>query len=266
MNILAPQAETPKVEVRSASRHFHVFMACACLIILAFSVLGCSLTSIQARGIGRHAVAVLSVVAILLPWRAYWRQKGRSALGDAAFTIPWAFLLFELLPIPILIGARLRMPLRDTLLAHIDRSLGISVPGIMVWARGHWIGPVLAHTYDLLAPLMFVAIIAPALAGKAQQAKEFLVANVVAFAIAVPTFALLPAVGPWYFYGLAADPAQDFCQRQLLALRLPGSTHPWHRDRESSVSHPSMSYGLFSVRPLYGDSGRCACRSWCCPR
>jgi membrane-associated phospholipid phosphatase len=55
-----------------------------------------------------------------------------------------------------------------------------------------------------------------------KHAREFLLANFAAFAIGLPLFALLPAVGPWYCYHLAANPAQAACWAQLLALRVPG--------------------------------------------
>lgn len=224
MSTLTPQIEaTPVVKPMSASRRFHLFMASACSVLLIIDVVGCWYTSIHIAGVGMHAVAVLLLTAMVLPVAAYGHEKGKIALRDAALTIPWAFLLFELLAFPVLIGARLRMPLRDAFLAHGDRLLGVSVPGIVAWAHRHWMGPVLAHIYYLLIPLLLAAVFAPALAGKVRHAQEFIVANTVAFAAGLPIFTLFPAVGPWYFHGFQADFAQNACQRQLLALRLPGS-------------------------------------------
>ena len=223
MSTLAPQiVATTAVESQSGSRKFHLFMAFACSVILAVSVLGCWLTSIHVAGLGARILAFLAVIAMVMPVPAYWHEEGRTAFRDAALTIPWAVLLAVLLPFPILVGARLRTPLRDALFAHSDRLLGVNVPGIMAWAHSHWIGPVLAQSYYLLTPLLIVAIFVPALTGKVRQANEFIIANVIAFSIAVPAFTLFPAVGPWYFYGLSPDPAQDFCQKQLLALHHPG--------------------------------------------
>jgi membrane-associated phospholipid phosphatase len=69
---------------------------------------------------------------------------------------------------------------------------------------------------------MAVAIFLPALSGRARASREFLLANLIAFAIAAPLFALLPAVGPWYHGGFMPSPDQLSCQANLLALRLPG--------------------------------------------
>jgi membrane-associated phospholipid phosphatase len=58
--------------------------------------------------------------------------------------------------------------------------------------------------------------------GHTKQAREFLLGNLVAFAIGVPLFALLPAVGPWTYFHLAPNPAQAACWAQLASMRLPG--------------------------------------------
>lgn len=215
--------ELPAVPLQAASRDFHLFMGFGCSIILAVSVLGCWLTSIRVDGWESRGIAILAAVAMFMPVPAYWHRKGRVAMRDAALTLPWTLLLAMSLPFPILAGARLHMPLRDASLAHIDQLLGVSVPGIMAFAHGHWIGLALAQTYYLLNPLLLLAILIPALTGRARHAKEFAVANVIAFAVAVAAVTFIPAVGPWYFYGFAPDIHQRFVETQILALRSPGT-------------------------------------------
>src|SRR4051794_24459747 len=64
-----------------------------------------------------------------------------------------------------------------------------------------------------------MAIVLPAIAGKARAARGYVKANLYAFAIGLPLFALLPAVGPWYGYHTAATQGQLGVQNELLALR-----------------------------------------------
>lgn len=250
----APQTEErPAVTSQAGSCDFHLFMAFACSVILAVSVLGCWLASIHVIGVGSRLIAILAMVSMVMPVPAYWHMKGRTEMRDAALTIPWAMLLAMLLPYPILVGARLHMPLRDASFAHIDRLLGVSVPGIMACTHGHWIGLVLAQSYYLLTPLLLGAIFIPALTGRVRHAKEFVVANVIAFAIAVPAFSVLPAVGPWNFYGFSPGLNQQLCESQLLALRLPG-TYSFLSQGAGLLCFPSfhVAWAVLCAAALWG--------------
>jgi len=200
---------------------FHIRMAYGSMAVLIISFFGCKLTSIH-TGVGARAVAVAVMFAMGAPLPLYWHEKGRTALRESALVLPWEVLLAATLSFPVLIAARLRMPLQDAFLGRIDQSLGVSVPGIMGWAGHHWLGTVINRSYPWLLPLLAIAAFAPPLMGKMKHAREFLMGNLVAFAIGVPLFALLPAVGPWSYYHLAPNPAQASCWTQLLSLRQPG--------------------------------------------
>jgi membrane-associated phospholipid phosphatase len=211
-----------ELQVRSKLvQPFHRRMAYGTLTVLIISFFGCKLTSIHTSISGR-VIAIITMFAMVSPLPIYWHEKGRTTWRESALVIPWELLLAAVLAFPVLIAARLRMPLQDSLFGHIDQLLGVSVPGIVEWANHHWIGKVITSSYPRLLPLLAVAAFAPALMGKMRQAREFLVANLVAFAIGLPLFALLPAVGPWVYYHLPPNPAQASCWAQLLALRLPG--------------------------------------------
>lgn len=205
-----------------ANFKFHRRMAYACSIIVLISFFGCKITSIQTH-VGRLLIALITVFAMLLPLPLYWQEKGRTKLRESTLVIPWELLLAVLLPFTVLIAARLRMPLQDSLFGRIDQSLGVNVPAIVAWAHRHWFGALCNRTYPLLIPLLGVSALAPAFLGRVKNARQFLLANLAAFGIGVPAFALLPAVGPWYYYHLAPNLAQANCQTQLFALRLPGA-------------------------------------------
>jgi membrane-associated phospholipid phosphatase len=200
---------------------FHLRMAFGTLTVLLISLLGCKLTSIHSDISGR-AIAIVAMFAMVSPLPIYWHEKGRTGLREAALVIPWELLLAAMISFPVLIAARLGMPLEDSLFGRIDQSLGVSVPAIVAWADHHWLGAVINSSYSRLIPLLGVAALAPALLGQMRHAREFLLANLIAFAIGLPLFALLPAAGPWYYYHLTPNPAQAACWAQLLSLRLPG--------------------------------------------
>jgi len=206
----------------SVNMAFHRRMAYAATIIVALSVIGCKLTSVHIE-ISEYLIATVAAFAMVAPLPIYWHEKGRVAMRESALVIPWELLFAMVLPFPVLIAARLCLPLQDSILGRIDQALGVNVPTIVALAGRHRLGAIINGTYPLLQPLALVAALAPALSGKMKHAREFLISNVVAFAIGVPLFAVLPAVGPWYYYHLAPNSAQLYCWTQFQLLRSPGS-------------------------------------------
>jgi hypothetical protein len=251
--VLANRIELDMRRIQSSvDVDFHIRMAYGSLAVLIISLVGCRLTSIHTE-IGGRVIAIVVVFAMVAPLPIYWHEKGRTALREAALVIPWELLLAATLSFPVLIAARLRMPLQDSLFGHIDQSLAVSVPAIAAWSDHHWLGAVINRSYPWLLPLLAVAAFAPALMGKMKQAREFLLANLVAFAIGVPLFALLPAVGPWYYYHLAPHPAQADCWAQLLSLRLPGS-YIFQEQAAGVVCFPSFHviWAILCAAALWG--------------
>jgi PAP2 superfamily len=200
---------------------FHRRMACALFIVLTVSFVGCKLTQIHTDVSGR-VIAIVVMFAMVSPLPLYWNERGRIELREGALVILWGLLFAAVLSFPVLIAARLRFPLQDSLFGRIDESLGVRVPGIVGWANQHWLGTLINGSYPYLLPLLAAAGFAPALMGHMKRAREFVLANLVAFAIGLPLFAVLPAVGPWNYYHLAPASLQAACEAQLFSLRLPG--------------------------------------------
>ena len=113
----------------NSNLNFHLRMACGALAVLIVSFVGCRLTSIHTDVSGRM-IAIVAMLAMVAPLPLYWHEKGRTALREAALVIPWELLLAATLSFPVLIAARLRLPLQDPLFGRIDQSLGVSVPSI----------------------------------------------------------------------------------------------------------------------------------------
>ncbi len=240
----------------SPDAKFHVRMAILVGLLLAISIAGCILTSIHAE-IGGRIVAILTLFAMIAPLPIYLHEKGRPAIRESILVIPWELIVAVSLPFPVLIAARCRMPLQDALFAHMDQALGVNVPAIMAWADHHWLGTVINATYPLILPLIAIAILVPPIAGKVKEAREFLLANLIAFAIGLPLFALFPAVAPWYYYHLVPPNAQAICWDMLRELRLPGP-YIFHAQAAGVVCFPSFhvvwailcAAALWGFRPL----------------
>src|ERR1035437_8643639 len=122
---------------------FHLWMAFAIATLLILSLAGCALTGIELPDLGGWAIVFLVLSAMLLPLPAYWYEKGRADLLASALTLLWALLQTLIVPILVLVAARLRMPLQDSFLGRADEHLGGSGPVIMAWASHHWLGSVI---------------------------------------------------------------------------------------------------------------------------
>ena len=128
MSILLEKTVEPQIHSK-VELGFHLRMACGTLTVLIISFIGCKLTSIH-TDIGGRVIAIVMTLAMVAPLPIYWHEKGRTALREAALVIPWELLLAATLSFPVLIAARLRLPLQDSLFAHIDQSLGVNLRGL----------------------------------------------------------------------------------------------------------------------------------------
>lgn len=235
---------------------FHIGMACVCLATIPMTYAGSRLASIQLDITG-SAIAMLMLFAILAPLPIYWHQRGWIVLREATLVIAWELLLPAMIPPLVLIAARSHLPLQDSFLVHADHTLGFDVPRLAAWAHRYWIGPFLDACYVWGVRLLPVAALAPVLAGKIRHAREFLLANVIAFVIGLPLFALLPAVGPWYSSHTAPTVGQLTCQNYLLSLRVPGP-YVAHLQPAGIICFPSFhviwailcAAALWGFRPL----------------
>jgi membrane-associated phospholipid phosphatase len=233
---------------------FHLRMALAVSTLLIISLAGCALTGIKLPDLGAWAIVFVILSAMVLPLPAYWYEKGRADLLDSALTLLWALLIRMIIPISVQVAARLRMPLQDSFFGRADERLGVSVPAIMAWASHHWLGSVLNQSYAWVVILLPLSVVLPVVAGKLKYAKEFLVANLISFAIGIPLFALLPAIGPWRYFHFPPSPAQTAsCELPLLAMRHAG-TYVLGSQEAGVVCFPSfhVAWAIFFAAALWG--------------
>jgi hypothetical protein len=229
-------------------------MAGVCLGLLAFGTLGTRLTHVEVSGSGGLVAAVAVMFATLLPLPAYWQQMREIDRRNAALVLYWTILFVVLLPYPVIVAARMQMPLRDSLMAAVDARLHVSVPALMAWAHRHvGLEASLKISYACLTPMLLVAIVLPACMGRRQAAERFLLSNAAAFFLAIPLFGALPVIGPWVSYGFAPSGAQQQCMDALMGLRVDGLYLFRAGTDLGIISFPSFHviWALLSARVLW---------------
>jgi hypothetical protein len=250
MSVLLEKTAEQQIQARIRP-DFNLLMTYAGSVVLLLTLLACKLASLRIPNPLGLLAALAFASAVVFVVAIYWHEKGKMDLRDATLTIPWVFFLAATLPLLVLAAARVDMPLQDAKLAHLDRLFGISVPQIVSWSSHHWVGGLVNRTYTLLSPLLIISVFLPALSGKAKNARQFVLANVIAFAIGLPLFALLPAIGPWYGYHVAATSHQIDCQSAILLFR-----GPEHRvtHMDAIICFPSFHaiWAIFCAAALWG--------------
>jgi membrane-associated phospholipid phosphatase len=125
-----------------------------------------------------------------------WRKLDR--FSSALCCVQW-ILLCEAALMPFLIAAgRSPAPLADGLLARADGLIGFSTPAVVRFVRGFPLLVLLSHyAYVVASPLIAVALISPALAGRKRGSEYFVLMGTLCTVLTAALFALLPAIGPW---------------------------------------------------------------------
>jgi len=258
-------ASTEAVRPSESSTHalvrpgFNVQMACAGMLVLIFSVVGCYFTSVRIVDEGTLALGLGAIAILTLPIALLLHEKKQYYLRDSLLTVVWAFAFTLLLGFPVTVAARLGMhiPLQDLRFEQWDRMLGIHVPDIQAWAYARWVGPFEEKCYLFLFPFMQIGIVLSILTGRLVCAQKFILANLTAFAIGLPIFALMPGVDPWFADHFSAVPDAALCRDfVLLAIRQPGTY--LYRYPAGAICFPSFhviwalltAYMLWGIRPL----------------
>ena len=232
---------------------FNLQMAYAAVVTLAISFLGCRLTQVHVKDVGKLALGAMLIAMVALPIVLYLREKKKRYLQESVLTVLWVIFWAQILGFPVAIAARLGMarPLQDSVFIRWDHALGVDLPKLVAWAPNHWLGVASNMSYAWVFPLMQAAIFLSILAGKVKYAQRFLAANLVAFVVGLPLFAMFPAIGPWYGFHLAAQPYQMACQALIFLIRQPG---PYvYQFPSGAICFPSyhVIWALLAVQALW---------------
>jgi hypothetical protein len=233
-------------------RYFHLHLATAFVAMLAATAIACRLTGVIINDAWSIGIALFATLVAIMPLLIFWQDKKRLDMREAALAIPWGLAFAGMLPLCVVAAARSHQPLQDSRFAHIDSFFGVNIPQVAGWAAHHALGNAINKTYNLLIPLMPLALFAPALAGQWKEARAYVTSNVAAFAIGVPLFWLFPAVGPWYAYNIPPNIQQLHCQSSLLLLRSAPS--PFVASASGVVCFPSFHviWAVLCWRALWG--------------
>ena len=212
----AGHAAAPAIPNPSAP--VHIALACCCAVLIAFCWIAAPPGALHDAGM--LFLGVLLLMAIFQLPAVYWHHRGSAERRDAALMLPWALMLALLMAQMARTAATFTFPLRDDLWRNLDQHLDISVPAMMAWAaRWPWIRTLLADSYALVQPMLLCGIFLPPLFGRRESAERFMVANAVAFVIALPIVVFFPAVGPWAGWHFAPDTMQHICEMSIDSLR-----------------------------------------------
>ncbi len=154
----------------------------------------------------RHTWLYLGGVLLLLAIAGGCRRAGVApGLGRVAHAMA-QFLAFLLVSETLsFLCATAGAPLQDARLAAIDRALGFDWPSWAAWVRSQpWARLLLSCAYMSYVPQFTLSIAYYALSATARRATELLWLLIIAFALTMLAFALVPAAGPWVHYGVAA--------------------------------------------------------------
>jgi membrane-associated phospholipid phosphatase len=211
--------------------------------------------SISIANPGTLAIGLGAIAVLTLPVVLYLHEKKKYYVRDSLLTVFWAFFFTLMLGYPVTLAARLgvNIPLQDLRFEQWDSWLGIHVSDIHAWALTHWFGMFEEKCYLQLFTFMQIAILLPIFTGRLKSAQSFIVSNLVAFAIGLPFFALLPGIDPWYAGHFMAVPDAEMCKSfVLLAIRQPG---PYlYQYPAGAICFPSFHviWAMLSVQAFWG--------------
>lgn len=225
---------TEEGEVR-IDRRFHACMLAFCVALGSTAIAGSFCTKVW-------DLSIVPCILLLLPASVlpaiFWHDRKRYVRRDAALTLPWAVLLMLLMTIVTPQVERVGAAFKDSWLVCTDNALGTSVPRLVGWLSHHvLLRMVLDTSYQFLVAFLLIAAVCPALAGKKLAAEHFLLANSIAFIMALPIVLVMPAIGPWAGYHVVGSPDQRSYEASIRALH--GSMSAAIESR-SGITFPSF--------------------------
>jgi membrane-associated phospholipid phosphatase len=208
--------------LRSEHGPFHCLMAG---IAIALSVVLALLFRLEHISvINLHPVLFALQCAVpIAAIAAYCHWAGHAKLRDGCWMVLWGSVFVRLLPLPQYAAARSGFPLHDAALVRMDRVMGINGGVIISWVHHHPAFEAFSiWSYSLMPLMVFAAILIPAMFGQLRRAKEYLLATIMASALAALVLALFPVVGPWAGFHFPPYWNQAWYTHELTALRSSG--------------------------------------------
>ena len=181
---------------------------------------------------------------LLIGVLCYCITRSFPKLIEACQLAIWAVLMTNTLSLLIQIAGRTPRPLTDYTFAAMDARAHFSTTWIVhLVARAPAVERSLAIAYSLLLPFIIAAILVPALNGRAEAARRYVLGIVLAAILTAALFALWPAVGPWTTQEFAPTKEQALVAAYLIRLK---SSAPVYIEMNNAgiVSFPSFHVAL----------------------
>jgi membrane-associated phospholipid phosphatase len=192
----------------------------------------------MARGplVFRAALSLLFLLGI-----AFYRWRRERRIVGLLGIVFWSLTFGILYLTPMYLAARCPVPFRDDVLARMDRVLGVEMPALLPLIDAvPGVKGFLDWCYNTLVVFVVVAIMLPPVCGKMGRAKEYLIAGIASAILSIPLFAVLPAKGPWCYYGYPATPDQDKVTSIIVDLKNADHFVMNVSDTEGIISFPSF--------------------------
>jgi membrane-associated phospholipid phosphatase len=182
-------------------------------------------------------IIVIATNAIMIGIAARARKGGWENVADWIAATAQMSLLTSVLTALSYVLASTNVPLQDTMLIAVDRSIGVDWRSVIdFFLRQPWLMLLLNYAYASLTyqVLLFVPVVF--LTGYGQIGWQFVLAWSIALAMCVMIFPFAPALGGYLHYQL--EP-KDFPEVRVLATWL--FVAPFHALRDGSLSIVELS-------------------------
>ncbi len=210
----SPQHETRE---RVLTRRFVAVVTITILIVSTLSVLGLWWTATLVR-LDTAVVPMSAAAVMLLLGRAYCSRNQR--ISETCFVMFWTVAVTNILNLPMFVVARLKLPFQDSQLVAFDQWLGLELPQVLALQQSYpTTFTFIASCYNLLLPLLVVAVTLPTFLGRGRGVREFFIALFVSGTIGLILFYLFPAEGVHQRYGVPPSASQALFLETLYAVR-----------------------------------------------
>lgn len=184
--------------------------------------------------------SILPGMAVLVACLLYCMWRPLPKLVEPTELVIIAVWLTYVLSVLIQVAGRTHHPFIDHDLARMDGHLHLTTLMVVRWiATLPVLRDILSAAYNLIGPLLVVAVILPAIFNKKRASQQLILGVVIAALITAFMSWLWPAVGPWSVEGFAPSRIQAVIAQYLMQLR-SGAPMRLNMTRAGIVTFPSF--------------------------
>jgi membrane-associated phospholipid phosphatase len=185
--------------------------------------------------------APVGVVGVLGPCALFYQRRRTPQFVMTVLAVIHLLVYTSCFTVLMYATAALGAPLADEALVAADAALGVSVPAIVAWAKGH---PALTQwlhlAYHSTLPQTLAVVLLLGFSADRRPLESFVLRYMLCLSITAAVFAFFPAEGPFSAYGYEPSPAQASYLEHLRTLRSGERTVISLRDAEGLVTFPSF--------------------------